>query len=173
MTGAFDIRPMTTLDGPAVLAIYQEGMDTGNATFQATAPKWANFDAGHFSVPRLIAVTPGNDEVLGWAAASPISARPVYRGVAEESIYLAGRARGQGAGRALLSAFVDASEHVGLWTLQAGIFPENAASLALHKACGFEIIGTRRQIGQMGHGPFEGQWRDVIWLERRSATVGV
>lgn len=173
MTLAFDIRPMKAADGPAVLAIYQAGMDTGNATFQASAPAWSDFDAGHLAIPRLVAVERGDDVLLGWAAASPVSARPVYRGVAEESIYLADHARGRGVGRSLLQAFVEASEEAGLWTLQAGIFPENAPSMALHKACGFEIIGTRQRIGRMGQGPFAGQWRDVVWLERRSSTVGV
>ena len=168
----FELRDMTEVDGRAVLSIYQEGMDTGQATFQQTAPAWMDFDQRHLARPRLVAVDADDGNVLGWAAGSPVSARPVYRGVVEESIYIGSAAWGRGVGRALLNAYVAATEAADIWTLQAGIFPENPASLALHQGCGFEIIGTRQKIGKMGHGPMVGQWRDVIWLERRSRTVG-
>lgn len=177
MSADFAIRTMTAPDGPAVLAIYQAGMDTGHATFQAEAPDWAAFDAGHLKAPRLVAVETAagaekNGAVLGWATASPVSARAVYAGVAEESIYIAASARGRGVGRALLAAFVNASEAEGLWTLQAGIFPENTGSIAVHEAAGFRVVGMRKAIGKMGHGPMAGQWRDVALLERRSRAVG-
>jgi phosphinothricin acetyltransferase len=149
-----------------VRAIYLEGIATGNATFQQTAPEWQEWDASHLTICRLIA----EDEsgVLGWAALSLYSKRPVYSGVAEVSIYVAERARGKGTGRVLMDALVRTSEAAGIWTLQAGIFPENTASLALHQRAGFRIAGTREKIGCMN-----GVWRDVLLLERRSRIVGI
>jgi L-amino acid N-acyltransferase YncA len=163
--GLMLIRDMTPEDWPAVRAIYQEGIATGNATFQSSAPAWAEWDEGHIGDCRLVATE--DVEILGWAALSGISDRCSYSGVAEVSVYVAAAARGRSVGRRLLEHLVQASEQHGFWTLQAGIFPENAASVALHQRCGFRIVGTRERLGEMN-----GRWRDVLLLERRSSTVG-
>ncbi|HEX8178510.1 MAG TPA: GNAT family N-acetyltransferase [Pyrinomonadaceae bacterium] len=160
------IAEMTAEDWPRVRAIYVEGMDTGQATFETDAPAWAAWDRARLPAPRLVARVGG--EVAGWAALSPVSARQVYAGVADVSVYVGAAHRGRGLGRMLLRALIDASERVGIWTLQAGIFPENEASLRLHRACGFREVGRRERIGQM-----RGVWRDTLLLERRSRTVGV
>jgi L-amino acid N-acyltransferase YncA len=149
----------------AVKTIYEEGIATGNATFQTSAPGWEEWDAAHLPTARLVAVE--NDTVLGWAALTPVSGRCVYAGVAEVSVYVSAAARGKGLGKQLLNALVTASEAAGLWTLQAGIFPENAASIAIHEACGFRVLGTREKIGKM-----HGQWRDTVLLEKRSKVTG-
>lgn len=159
------IRAMTAADGPRVLGIYAEGIATGEATFQAAPPAWDEWDAGHLGQARLVAESDG--DVCGWAALSPVSKRAVYAGVAEVSVYVAAAARGRGVGRALLEALVRASEAAGIWTLQAGIFPENAASVALHECCGFRVVGRRERLGVI-----HGRWRDVLLMERRSRTVG-
>jgi phosphinothricin acetyltransferase len=140
-------------------------MATGNATFEVSVPDRETWDAHHLADCRLVARR--HDDIVGWAALSPVSSRRVYAGVAEVSLYVAGHARGCGVGRALLGALVEASERAGIWTLQAGIFPENVASLALHAACGFRVAGRRERIGRMA-----GVWRDVLLLERRSRLVG-
>lgn len=158
---------MTSADGPAVLQIYADGIATGHATFQERVPDWDSWQTAHLKAPRRVLIY--NQEVVGWAALSPVSARPVYSGVAEVSLYVSGTRRGRGCGKALLLDLIANSEAGGLWTLQAGIFPENAASLALHRSCGFRIVGRRERLGRMTHGPLAGQWRDVILLERRSA----
>jgi L-amino acid N-acyltransferase YncA len=150
----------------AVRAIYLEGIATGNATFQQSAPEWNEWHKGHLPNCRLVAVCDG--EVLGWAALTSISSRCVYAGVAEVSVYVAQEAQRQGVGLALLTALIADAEAAGIWTLQAGIFPENTASLALHSKAGFRTIGTRERLGQMN-----GRWRDVLLLERRSKTVGI
>lgn len=160
------IAEMVAAHWPAAREIYAQGIATGNATFEAQVPDWALWDARHLPAPRLVAYA--GEELVGWAALSPYSARPVYRGVAEVSVYVATAARGRGLGRALLQELVARSEAAGIWTLQAGIFAENAASLALHQACGFRLVGRRERLGQM-----HGIWRDVILLERRSAIVGL
>ena len=165
---------MTAADWPAVARIYEAGIAGGNATFEPQAPSFEAWWDAHIDDPCLVArQTPPGDpagDVLGWAALGPISPRPVYRGVAEVSIYVdPGHAR-RGVGRALLGALVEASERAGFWTLVAGIFPENTASIALHLACGFELAGSRKRVGQM---PGDGQWRDVVFYERRSRTVGL
>jgi L-amino acid N-acyltransferase YncA len=160
-----EIVPMLPTHWEAVKTIYEEGIATGHATFQTSAPGWDEWDAAHLPTARLVAVE--NDTVLGWAALTPVSGRCVYAGVAEVSVYIGAAARGKGLGKQLLNALVAASEAAGLWTLQAGIFPENAASIAIHEACGFRIMGTRERIGQM-----HGQWRDTALLERRSKVVG-
>ena len=152
-------------DWPSVEAIYREGIATGLATFETVSPPWEQWDAAHRPDCRLVARD--GERVLGWAALSPVSDRCVYAGVAENSIYIAAAARGQGIGKRLLGALVEASEAAGIWTLQTGIFPENAASLALHQACGFRIVGTRERVGQL-----HGVWKDVVFLERRSRVVG-
>ena len=152
-------------DWDAVRAIYDEGIRTANATFETEIPDWEKWDRSHLAECRLIACF--GPDISGWAALSPISARQVYRGVAEVSIYIAERARGKGIGSQLLSALIAASEERGLWTLQAGIFPENVASIAMHESHGFRIVGTREKIGQMN-----GRWRDVTLMERRSTSTG-
>jgi phosphinothricin acetyltransferase len=161
----FAIEPMQPSDWPYVVRIYIEGMATGNATFETAAPEWEAWDAAHRSDCRLVARSGG--QVIGWTALSPVSKRAVYAGVAEESVYIAESARGQGVGKALLSAVIAASEHASIWTLQTGIFPENVGSIALHKACGFREVGIRERIGQR-----DGIWRDVVFMERRSKIVG-
>jgi L-amino acid N-acyltransferase YncA len=151
---------MRTGDWDSVRAIYIQGIATGNATFEQAAPEWETWDAAHLPFCRLGARADG--EVLGWAALSPYSRRPVYAGVAEVSVYVAEAARGRGIGRALLSALVTESGQRGIWTLQAGIFPENVASIRLHERLGFRVVGTRERIGCM-----DGRWRDVVLMERR------
>ena len=149
----------------SVKKIYEEGISTGNATFQTSAPSWDEWDAAHSAKARLIVID--NDEILGWAAITPVSGRCVYAGVGEVSVYISSQARGRGIGKHLLQALITESEKENFWTLQAGIFPENKASLAIHSACGFRIIGTRERIGKMN-----GVWRDTVLLERRSNKTG-
>jgi L-amino acid N-acyltransferase YncA len=156
-------------DWPAVAAIYGQGIAGGDATFEAECPSWAAWDAAHLAEHRLVARAgrgPGG-EVLGWAALAPVSGRCVYAGVAEVSVYVHERARGRGLGRRLLQAVVAGAEAAGIWTVEAGIFPENTASLALHRSCGFRVVGTRER---MGRDP-AGRWRDVVLLERRSPVI--
>jgi L-amino acid N-acyltransferase YncA len=160
------IRALSEADWPAVRAIYLAGLATGHATFETEAPAWEAWKATHLLAPRLAAISDG--AVIGWAALGPVSARAVYAGVAEVSVYIAGEARGLGVGRALLQKLIADSETNGIWTLQANIFPENTASLALHKSCGFREVGRRERIGKM-----KGIWRDTILLERRSDKVGL
>ena len=162
-----EILPMSAADWPSVAEIYASGIATGQATFQTSIPEWAAWDASHLKSCRLVARA-GAGAIEGWAALSPVSSRPVYAGVAEVSIYIAKSARGRGVGRRLLEALISESEKDGRWTLQAGIFPENEASVALHVSCGFRIVGTRERIGCMN-----GVWRDNLLLERRSLVVGV
>ena len=157
---------MTGGDADAVLRIYAEGIASGHATFQTEAPTWAEWDAAHLASPRLVA-RDARGVLLGWCALSPVSRREVYRGVVEESVYVASAARGRGVGRALLEAMVHESEAAGVWTMQAGIFPENDASLALHESLGFRVIGVRERIARHG-----GRWRDVVLMERRSRVAG-
>lgn len=165
------VRDMTAADWPDVERIYREGIATGNATFEATPPGWEDFDHGKVTDPRLVAVEDGM--VVGWAAASRVSSRCVYEGVLEHSVYVAEAARGHGIGRALLDAFLKAAEAAEVWTVQSGVFPENEPSLALHRELGFRTVGTRERVGKMGYGPYAGQWRDVVMIERRSRLVGV
>jgi L-amino acid N-acyltransferase YncA len=161
-----DVAPMTEQDWPAVREIYLQGIATGNATFEKSVPEWKDWDERHLPSCRLVARS-GN-RALGWAALSPVSSRCVYGGVAEVSIYVAEDARGHGVGRQLLDALVNASEQNGIWTLQAGIFPENQASIRLHQQAGFRIVGRRERLGCMN-----GVWRDIVLMERRSAVVGI
>ncbi|HEX8694489.1 MAG TPA: GNAT family N-acetyltransferase [Longimicrobium sp.] len=160
------IEEMTAEDWPRVREIYLEGIATGQATFETEAPPWERWDAGHLPRPRLVARD--GAEVAGWAALSPVSARAVYAGVAEVSVYVAASHRGRGVGRQLLERLVEGSEAAGIWTLQASIFPENVASIALHAAFGFRVVGVRRRIAR-----HHGAWRDTVILERRSTVVGV
>ena len=157
-------------DWPQVQGIYQEGIDTGFATFESSAPDWEYFDQSRLPKHRLIAAS-ADGGVLGWAAVSPVSARAVYAGVVEHSVYVAADARGLGAGKALLQALISSTESDGIWTIQASVFPENEASLKLHLANGFSIVGRRRRIARMTHGPLSGQWRDTLLIERRSPVV--
>lgn len=155
---------MTGAHADAVLAIYQAGIEEGNATFETCAPDWAAFSAARLSGHRFVATTQGR--VTGWVAASAVSGRCVYAGVIEHSVYVDPAARGGGIGRRLLGTLITSTEATGIWTIQSGIFPENTASLALHHAAGFRTIGTRERIGQ-----HYGRWRDVIFVERRSSVV--
>jgi phosphinothricin acetyltransferase len=156
---------------PAVRAIYQAGIDTGQATFASEPPAtWEAWERGH--LPELNVVALEGSSVRGWAALAPVSSRCVYAGVAEVSVYVAPGAQGRGTGRLLLEALIARSEARHIWTLQAGIFPENTASVALHRAVGFTDVGLRRGLGKMGFGPLAGRWRDVLLLERRSSVAG-
>ncbi len=168
MHAAFAIDPMTPGDWPEVRRIYAEGISTGIATLEHEAPDWSHFDHSHRHDCRLVARAAAAGAVLGWAALTAYSARRVYSGVAWESVYVAAEARGRGVGRALLDALIPASEAAGLWTLLAGVLAENTASLGLHEAVGFRTVGVQRGLGLDP----AGRWRDVILLERRSATVG-
>lgn len=159
------IRSMAADDWPPVRAIFLEGIATGNATFETSPPDWQRWDGGHLPGCRLVALLEA--EVVGWAALSPVSGRCVYSGVAEVSVYVAEFARARGVGRALIGALVDCSEREGIWTLQAGIFPENTASIEAHTRSGFRIVGVRERLGAMA-----GRWRDVVLMERRSAVAG-
>lgn len=159
------VRDLVAADWPVVRAIYEEGIRSGHATFETEAPSWEAWDAAH---PRLRLVAESNGAVVGWAAVSPASSRRCYRGVGEASVYVAEAARGGGVGSALLERLIERAEDEGYWTLTAGVFPENEASLRLHRACGFRELGVRERIGESG-----GRWRDVVWLERRSARVGI
>ena len=159
------IGEMRRGDWGRVRAIYLEGIATGDATFETDAPTFEAWDAAHLRECRLVARL--GEEIAGWAALSPVSSRRVYGGVAEVSVYVAGKFRGRGVGRALLSALVEESERNNLWTLQAGVLAENEASIRLHAACGFRVVGRRERLGKL-----KGAWRDVVLLERRSTVVG-
>lgn len=160
------IAEMQDQDWGAVESIYREGIATGHATFETDVPAWEEWDAAHLRDCRFVARKDGR--VIGWAALSPVSGRCVYAGVAEVSVYVAASARGGGVGKALLRALVEGAERQGIWTLQGGIFPENEASIGLHEACGFRVVGRRERLGQL-----DGLWRDVVLMERRSKVVGV
>jgi len=156
---------MSAEHADAVLAIYQAGIDTGDATFETTAPDWARFDRAKLPDHRFVALD-DDGTVLGWVAVSAVSDRCVYAGVVEHSVYVAPEARGRGVGTALLDALIASTEAAGVWTIQSGIFPENGASAALHRRAGFREVGRRERIGQM-----HGVWRDVVLIERRSTRV--
>jgi phosphinothricin acetyltransferase len=164
------VDSMRQEDWAAIRSIYLEGIRTGHSTFEADAPDWEKWDCAHLSQHRL--VMRALDTVLGWAALRPVSDRCAYSGVAELSLYMAAKYRGQGIGSMLLAALIDSTEKAGIWTLQGGIFPENTASLYLVKKHGFREIGRRERIGFMTHGDLAGKWRDVILVERRSKVVG-
>lgn len=161
-TALRDLRP---LDWPEVVRIYEDGIATGVASFETGAPSWEDWDASHPDI-RVVAEVDGC--IAGWCALSPVSSRSCYRGVAEESVYVAAWAQGRGVGRALLEAVIERAEAAGIWTLQAGIFPENKPSLRLHLGCGFRLVGVRERLGEAG----DGIWRDVLLLERRSEVTG-
>jgi L-amino acid N-acyltransferase YncA len=161
-----DILPLRRKHWQSVRAIYEEGMATGNATFETSAPGWEAWDASHLPFARVIAEN--KDEVVGWAALSRVSDRCAYAGVAEVSVYVKALARGKGVGSALLATLIRQSEANNIWTLTAGIFPENEASVRLHEKAGFRILGVREKIGKLN-----GRWRDALLLERRSRIVGL
>jgi L-amino acid N-acyltransferase YncA len=165
------IAPMADGDWPVVRGIYAEGIATGDATFEAAAPDWRTWDHSHRPECRLVARSADADGpggILGWAALTSVSGRTVYAGVAWESVYVSADARGRGVGRSLLLALIEASEAVGVWTLQAGVLAENEASLALHERVGFRLVGVQRRLGR----DTRGRWRDRVLLERRSEQVG-
>lgn len=161
------LAALSATDWPDAARIYAAGIAGANATFESEAPDWEQWSRGHGGYPDVLARGPHGD-VLGWAALNPVSARPVYRGVGAVSIYVDPALAGRGVGSVLLAGLIESSERAGFWTLEAGIFPENAASIALHERFGFELVGVRRRVGQMP----DGSWRDVRLYERRSATVG-
>lgn len=164
--GAVVVRDLVPADWDRVAEIYRAGLATANATFETEVPSWETWDATHLATCRLVAERDGR--IMGWTALSSVSDRCVYGGVAEVSVYVDAEARGAGVGFRLLEAAVRASEAAGLWTLQAGIFPENVASVRLHEKAGFRLVGRRERLGKL-----QGRWRDVLLLERRSASVGV
>jgi phosphinothricin acetyltransferase len=157
-------------DWPAVQRIYRDGIATGHATFESEAPEWEQFNASRLSSYRLVAES-AEAGTLGWTAVSPVSARAAYAGVVEHSVYVAAEARGSGVGAALLRALADSTEAGGIWTIQSSVFPENEASLRLHLANGYVIVGRRQRIARMAHGALAGQWRDTVLIERRSPTI--
>ena len=167
----YKIESMNPEDWEQVRAIYEEGIATENATFEPAVPDWEKWDSSHIAEPRLVVRV--NGQVAAWAALSRVSARKVYAGIAEVSIYVGEKFRGKGIGDALLGALVDASEKAGFWTLQGGIFPENAASISLHQKHGFRVLGIREKVGQMAFGKLRGKWRDVALMERRSKVAGI
>ena len=162
----YEIRPMQAEDGEKVIAIFQEGIDGGNATFDQDVPAWEVWDTKYFKNCRWI-LEDDSENILGWAALQPISSRVCFCGVAEVSIYLTNSAQGKGFGTMLLKKLILDSEENGFWTLQSGIFPENVASISLHQKLGFRIVGTRQKIAEMN-----GLWRDIILMERRSDIIG-
>ena len=149
---------------PGVVRVFEEGIATGNATFETEAPTWDAWDSSHLPEYRLVALR--GREVVGWAAVSPVSDRCCYGGVVESSVYVAEAARGQGVGRRLLEELIASTEAAGIWTIEAGMFPENEGSIRLHERVGFEVVGRRKRLGKLG-----GVWRDVLLLERRSPSV--
>lgn len=157
------IREMSAEDREVVLSIYEEGMATGDATFETEVPSWERWNETHLMHSRFVAI---DAEVIGFAALSPTSTRAAYRGVAEVSVYVKRSEHARGVGRALLGRLIESADANGIWTLQASIFPENEASLALHERFGFRRVGTRERIGRR-----EGRWRDVVLLERRSSRI--
>ncbi|MEP7339609.1 MAG: N-acetyltransferase family protein [Acidobacteriota bacterium] len=163
---SYIIDSMKPEDWPQVRTIYQDGIATGHATFETTAPDWQQWDAGHLTDCRLVARN--SQKILGWAALSAVSRRQVYSGVAEVSVYVAADARGQGIGDRLMAELIAASEPCGIWTLQSSIFPENQASVTLHLKYGFREVGRRERIAKL-----QGRWRDTVLLERRCPTTGI
>ncbi len=161
------IRLMKASDWDSVAAIYKEGIATGFATFETNVPSFDTWDTAHLKTCRIVAFDA--ERVLGWAALSPVSSRCVYGGIAEVSVYISASSRGLGVGKLLMEHLILESEKVGLWTLQSGIFPENEASIQLHKKVGFRYIGKREHIGKTS----DGMWKDNLLFERRSKVVGI
>jgi L-amino acid N-acyltransferase YncA len=154
------IRRLDAEDWEAVSAVYAAGIASRNATFETEVPGWEAWNAAHLAEHRLVAERDGR--IVGWAALSPVSGRSCYAGVAEDSVYVARDAQGRGVGRALLERLLAHADAAGIWTVQTSVFPENVASVALHVACGFRIVGTRERIARL-----DGKWRDVLFMERR------
>ncbi|SNY93053.1 phosphinothricin acetyltransferase [Cohaesibacter sp. ES.047] len=169
-SSAFTLRPALAPDSEAILRIYQDGIDTGNATFTSAVPSWKDWSDAHLDCCRIVAME--KDAVVGWAALSPVSGRSVYAGVAEVSVYVAASRCGCGLGGLLLERLIKETEAHDIWTLQAGVFPENSASLNVHKKHGFRVVGIRERLGKMTYGPMAGKWRDLVLLERRSDVSG-
>jgi L-amino acid N-acyltransferase YncA len=159
-----ELRELRKEDWPAVREIYEQGIAGRNATFETEAPDWNAWDRSHLDGHRLVAVEDGR--ILGWGALAPVSERCVYQGVAEDSVYVDSAAQGRGVGKALLERLVTDAERAGIWTIQTGVFPENEASVALHFRCGFRVVGIRERLGRL-----DGEWRDVLFLERRSERI--
>ena len=167
-----NIKLMKSSHWPDVKKIYQDGIKTGQATFEKEPPgSWGEWSRKHLAECSLVCQE--GDQLLGWAAISPVSQRCIYQGVGEVSVYVSEENRGMGVGEVLLKELINISEKEGIWTLQAGIFPENESSLQLHKKLGFQEVGLRTKIGKMSYGPMAGKWRDVVLIERRSIRVGM
>ncbi|MEN3534817.1 N-acetyltransferase family protein [Microbispora sp. ZYX-F-249] len=167
-SAGYDIRDMREDDAAQVLAIYQAGLDSGDASFEITAPTWQAFDAAKLPLHRHVAVDTTTGQVIGWVAVSAVSGRCVYAGVVEHSVYVDPAHSGRGVGMALLNALIRSTEAEGVWTIQSGVFPENTASLRLHEKAGFRVVGVRHHIGR-----HHDRWRDVVLLERRSTVTGL
>ena len=167
----YSIDKMVADDWTQVRSIYLEGIVTGNATFEAEAPGWGSWDSSHMQECRIV-VRAGNT-ILGWAALSPVSSRCVYSGVAEVSVYVANKYQRLGIGAKLLAVLIEETDKKGIWTLEAGIFPENIDSINLHKRNGFREVGRRKKLSKMTYGPHKGNWRNVVLMERRSKSVGI
>ena len=159
-----ELRELRREDWPAVKAIYEQGIAGGDATFETEAASWDDWNHAHLEGHRLVALQEG--ELVGWAALAPVSGRCVYEGVTEDSVYVADAAQGRGVGRALLDELIAGAERDGIWTIEAGIFPENQASIELHRRCGFRVVGVRERLGR-----HHGSWRDVVLMERRSEVI--
>ncbi len=167
----FEITILSDNDWPQVREIFLEGIATGHAAFEEDTPDWDEWDKSHIKDCRYVARN--GEVILGWAALSPVSGRCIYAGVAEVSVYVSGKYQGTGIGKKLLEALIEGSEKSGIWTLQAGMLPENTASIELHKKLGFREVGYREKVGKMTYGPLKGKWRDVILFERRSRITGI
>jgi L-amino acid N-acyltransferase YncA len=165
--GPVVIRPMAPGDGSGVLAIYQAGLDGGQASFETRAPAWEDFDAARLPGHRHVAADIVTGHMLGWVAVSAVSSRRVYAGVVEHSVYVDPAHHGRGVGSALLGALIASTEAAGIWTIQSSIFPENGASFRLHERAGFRVVGTRERVAR-----HHGRWRDTVILERRSTVAG-
>src|SRR4051794_17268290 len=165
------VQPLTVDHWSEVERIYAAGIATGHATFEHAAPAWEQFDASRLPEQRLVALD-DEERVLGWTAATGVSDRCVYAGVVEHSVYVDPAAAGHGVGLRLLQALAGATEAAGIWTIQSGIFPENASSLRLHERAGFRVVGVRERVGRMTYGPLANHWRDVVFVERRSSLAG-
>ena len=170
VAGPTTLVPLAAAHWPEVARIYAAGIATGQATFESSLPTWEAFDAARLPEHRWVALD--HDGVVGWVAVSAVSERCVYAGVVEHSVYVDPARQGRGVGRLLLDRVIESTESAGIWTIQSGIFPENAPSLSLHRSAGFRVVGTRRRVGRMSSGPLVGQWRDVVLLERRSTVAG-
>jgi len=166
-----EVEPMTEAHWPDVRRIWAAGLATGHASFAAEPPAWERFDADRLAEHRFVALVDG--QVAGWVAVSPTAARPEYAGVVEHSVFVDPSAAGHGVGRALLDRLIASTETAGIWSIRSAIFPENAASLALHRVAGFRVVGTRERVARFGYGPMAGKWRDVVLVERRSRVVGL